>query len=211
MTARTCVRCQEHSFCCVGVSSILWPCRNRPRSSTATCVARSSTRWSWATKSPSAKPRSRCRESCERWRAKRGSPRGRSVDCAVRSTATTRSRTAIAAGVLPELVDPIGILWLQRPDGWEARAEELVAEQADAAADAELQTSLRREEKRRRSAEQVAVRLRADVAARDALDRGAPSRPRWAARRRRQGRRRGRRAARRTRRSAHRGAPRSGS
>ena len=25
-------------------------------------------------------------------------------------------RTAIAAGVLPELVDPIGILWLQRPD-----------------------------------------------------------------------------------------------
>ena len=38
---------------------------------------------------------------------------------------------------------------------------------ADAATDADLQTALRREEKRRRAAEQVAVRLRADVAARD--------------------------------------------
>ena len=76
-------------------------------------------------------------------------------------------RTAIAAGVLPELVDPVGILWLQRPDGWEASAEQLVAEMADAATDADLQTALRREEKRRRAAEQVAVRLRADVAARE--------------------------------------------
>jgi predicted RNA-binding protein with PIN domain len=77
-------------------------------------------------------------------------------------------RTAIAAGVLPELVDPIGILWLQRPDGWETQAEQLIADEADAAADADLRASLRREEKRRRAAEQVAVRLRADVAARDA-------------------------------------------
>ncbi len=77
-------------------------------------------------------------------------------------------RTAIAAGALPELVDPIGILWLQRPDGWEAQIERLVAEMADDAAEADLRTALRREEKRRRAAEQVAVRLRADVAARDA-------------------------------------------
>jgi predicted RNA-binding protein with PIN domain len=77
-------------------------------------------------------------------------------------------RTAIAAGALPELVDPIGILWLQRPDGWSARVERLVAEMADDAADADLRTSLRREEKRRRAAEQVAVRLRTDVAERDA-------------------------------------------
>jgi predicted RNA-binding protein with PIN domain len=77
-------------------------------------------------------------------------------------------RTAIAAGALPELVDPIGILWLQRPEGWESQVEQLVAEQADAAADAELRTSLRREEKRRRAAEQVAVRLRTDIAERDA-------------------------------------------
>jgi predicted RNA-binding protein with PIN domain len=77
-------------------------------------------------------------------------------------------RTAIAAGALPELVDPIGILWLQRPEGWEARIERLVAEMADEAAEADLRTALRREEKRRRAAEQVAVRLRADVAERNA-------------------------------------------
>jgi predicted RNA-binding protein with PIN domain len=77
-------------------------------------------------------------------------------------------RTAIAAGALPELVDPVGILWLQRPEGWEERVERLVAQMADDAADADLQTALRREEKRRRAAEQVAVRLRADVAERDA-------------------------------------------
>ena len=34
-------------------------------------------------------------------------------------------RSAIAAGALPELVDPIGILWLQRPDGWESQVEQL--------------------------------------------------------------------------------------
>lgn len=77
-------------------------------------------------------------------------------------------RAAIAPGALPELVDPIGRLWLQRPDGWEAQVEQLVTEQADAAADADLRTSLRREEKRRRAAEQVAVRLRADIVERDA-------------------------------------------
>jgi predicted RNA-binding protein with PIN domain len=77
-------------------------------------------------------------------------------------------RTAIAAGALPELVDPVGILWLQRPDGWEERAEQLVAQMAADAADADLGTALRREEKRRRAAEQVAVRLRADIAERDA-------------------------------------------
>ncbi len=77
-------------------------------------------------------------------------------------------RTAIAAGALPELVDPIGILWLQRPDGWEDRVDRLVAEMASEAADADLRTALRREEKRRRAAEQVAVRLRADVVERDA-------------------------------------------
>ena len=77
-------------------------------------------------------------------------------------------RTAIAAGALPELVDPIGILWLQRPDGWAESVDRLVNEMADEAADADLRTALRREEKRRRAAEQVAVRLRTDVTQRDA-------------------------------------------
>lgn len=79
-----------------------------------------------------------------------------------------RFRTAIAAGALPELVDPVGILWLQRPDGWEASIAELLDQQAAEAADTDLRRSLRREEKRRHAAEQVAVRLRADLAGRDA-------------------------------------------
>ena len=78
-------------------------------------------------------------------------------------------RTAIAAGALPELVDPIGVLWLQRPAGWQARAEQLVIERAAEAADAELRTTLRREQKRRHAAEQVAVRLRADLSERESM------------------------------------------
>jgi predicted RNA-binding protein with PIN domain len=77
-------------------------------------------------------------------------------------------RTAIAAGAVPELVDPVGILWLQRPDGWQERIERLVVQMAEESADADLRTALRREEKRRRAAEQAAVRLRVDVAERDA-------------------------------------------
>ena len=77
-------------------------------------------------------------------------------------------RTAIAAGALPDLVDPIGMLWLQRPDGWEAQIEQLVAERAASIADGDLRTALRREEKRRHAAEQVAVRLRADLGESDA-------------------------------------------
>jgi predicted RNA-binding protein with PIN domain len=82
--------------------------------------------------------------------------------------ADERFRSTIAAGALPELVDPIGILWLQRPDGWQERIERLVVELAADADDADLRTSLRREEKRRYAAENVAVRLRADILERDA-------------------------------------------
>ena len=76
-------------------------------------------------------------------------------------------RTTIAAGALPELVDPIGILWLQRPDGWEQDISRLVTGLVAEADDADLRTALRREEKRRHAAEQVAVRLRSDVSDRD--------------------------------------------
>jgi predicted RNA-binding protein with PIN domain len=81
--------------------------------------------------------------------------------------ADDRFRTAIAAGALPELVDPIGILWLQRPEGWQEQAAALAEEMEAAADDADLRSSLRREEKRRLAAEQTAVRLRADLAERD--------------------------------------------
>ena len=37
-------------------------------------------------------------------------------------------RRKIAVGAVPELVDEIGRLWLERPDGWADRAAELAAE-----------------------------------------------------------------------------------
>ncbi len=54
-------------------------------------------------------------------------------------------RTRIGAGAVPELVDPIGILWLQRPDGWAERIEQLIVEADDEAlrADAGSQTPSR--------------------------------------------------------------------
>jgi predicted RNA-binding protein with PIN domain len=76
-------------------------------------------------------------------------------------------RTTIAAGALAELVDPIGILWLQRPAGWEEQVDHLVREMAAEAEEADARTALRREERRRRAAEQVAMRLRADITLRD--------------------------------------------
>ena len=77
-------------------------------------------------------------------------------------------RTAIAAGALPELVDPVGMMWLQRPDGWEAQARALIDEIDAAAAEADMRSALRGEERRRLAAEQTAVRLRTDVAERTA-------------------------------------------
>jgi predicted RNA-binding protein with PIN domain len=72
-------------------------------------------------------------------------------------------RQRLAAGALPDLVDPIGRCWLERPAGWEAEISRLVAEaEADeAAVDAERR--LARAEKRREAAEQVAARARAEI------------------------------------------------
>ena len=72
-------------------------------------------------------------------------------------------RTRVAAGALPDLVDPIGRLWLERPTGWEADLQRLVAE-LDAAADAaDAANDLKRAEKRREAAETAAARARAEV------------------------------------------------
>jgi len=74
-----------------------------------------------------------------------------------------RFRSRIAAGALPELVDPIGKLWLERPDGWEGDVVRLVAE-ADAASEAvDAARRLKKAEKRREAAEQVAARSRAEI------------------------------------------------
>ena len=72
-------------------------------------------------------------------------------------------RERIAVGAVPELVDPIGILWLQRPTGWEDQVRELLATRAAEVRDADLRTALKRAEKRRAAAEQVAIRSQATI------------------------------------------------
>lgn len=85
-------------------------------------------------------------------------------------------RTRISAGAVPELVDPIGRLWLERPAGWQAAIGDLVAEAEAAERAADASAELARAERRREAAEQVAARARAElvvaqeqVAERDAL------------------------------------------
>jgi hypothetical protein len=72
-------------------------------------------------------------------------------------------RARLAAGALPELVDGIGIEWLQRADGWEDRVADLIAAAQEAEKHAAAATALRRAERRREAAEQVAVRTRAEL------------------------------------------------
>ena len=78
-------------------------------------------------------------------------------------------RRVVAVGAIPELVDPIGILWLQRPDGWQDAIAAELAAHAAAQDEADLRTELRREEKRRRAAEAATARSRADLVVRDEL------------------------------------------
>jgi predicted RNA-binding protein with PIN domain len=74
-------------------------------------------------------------------------------------------RTRIAAGAVPELVDPIGRAWLKREPGWEDEVRRLVAEAESAAAEAEAAAALQRVEKRLAAAEQAAARARAESVA----------------------------------------------
>jgi predicted RNA-binding protein with PIN domain len=78
-------------------------------------------------------------------------------------------RAALAKGAVPELVDEIGRLWLERPTGWEERAAALVAEREAERSDADLRRDLKRAEKRRLGAEQAAARTRAELLAQDSL------------------------------------------
>lgn len=79
----------------------------------------------------------------------------------------TGFRERLAVGAVPELVDEIGRLWLQRPAGWETRATALVDESAEVEATADLRRDLKRAEKRREAAEAAAVRTRAELVQRD--------------------------------------------
>jgi YacP-like NYN domain len=80
---------------------------------------------------------------------------------AIESDADFRAR--LAAGALPELVDPIGIEWLRREDGWEDRVAGLISSAQEAEEHAGAAAALRRAERRREAAEQVAVRTRAEL------------------------------------------------
>ena len=73
-------------------------------------------------------------------------------------------RQLIAPGAIPELVDDVGRLWLQRPDGWAEQIVRLVAE-ADAEVEEESsRNAAAKEAKRRRAAEQAAVRVQSELA-----------------------------------------------
>ena len=74
-------------------------------------------------------------------------------------------RVRLAAGAVGELVDPIGMEWLRREDGWEERVGALIDELENASAEAEAEQAVRRAEKRREAAEQAAARTRAELVA----------------------------------------------
>lgn len=74
-------------------------------------------------------------------------------------------RARIARGAVPELVDDIGRMWLERPPGWEDRIRQLVADAEAAEEQADAARRLKRAEKRREAAEQVAARARAEIVA----------------------------------------------
>jgi predicted RNA-binding protein with PIN domain/uncharacterized coiled-coil protein SlyX len=80
---------------------------------------------------------------------------------AVEGDGTFRSR--LAAGALPELVDPIGRAWLTRAEGWEAEVARLVAEAEADAAESTAAAALQRAEKRLVAAEQAAARVRVET------------------------------------------------
>lgn len=72
-------------------------------------------------------------------------------------------RTRIALGAVPDLVDEIGRVWLQRPDGWQDRLRRLVQEAEAAEHEADAARELKRAERRREAAEQAAARSRAEI------------------------------------------------
>ena len=74
-------------------------------------------------------------------------------------------RRRLSAGALPELVDPIGIEWLRRADGWQERIVELVEQAYQDTQRADTASTLRRAERRREAAEQAAIRTRAELVA----------------------------------------------
>ena len=74
-------------------------------------------------------------------------------------------RVRLAAGAVDELVDPIGMEWLRREDGWEDRVGARIEQIESASVEADAEQAVRRAEKRREAAEQAAARTRAELVA----------------------------------------------
>lgn len=67
-------------------------------------------------------------------------------------------RLRLASVATAELVDPVGMLWLSRPDGWAETIVGVLPEKAD-----DHETVVRRAERRRQAAEESATRARAEL------------------------------------------------
>ncbi len=163
----------------LNVAAVRHP-RPRRRSSTAGCARRSSSRWRWprrGRRSPAARvPGRAASRTSSQPRSRRGA---RALRRAIEADDTFRRR--LAAGALPELVDPIGIEWLRREDGWEQRSRGSSSEADVDASEPTPSSALRRAEKRREAAEQAAA-AQPRRARRVALqDRGAAAAARRAA------------------------------
>lgn len=72
-------------------------------------------------------------------------------------------RERVAVGAVPELVDDIGRLWLNRPSGWEAEVTALAAEVETGTEAASVEAQLKGAEKRRLLAERSTARSRAEI------------------------------------------------
>ncbi len=81
------------------------------------------------------------------------------VRAAVEGDDDFRRKLASAAVAAPELLDDASMLWLTRPEGWEAALVELVGE----AEPGDLGAELRRSERRREAAESAAHRVLAEM------------------------------------------------
>ncbi len=81
------------------------------------------------------------------------------VRAAIDADAAFRRGLAAAARAAPELLDEASLLWLTRPDGWEARIVTLSTDLAPL----DLAAELRRSERRREAAEAATLRALAEV------------------------------------------------
>jgi hypothetical protein len=78
-----------------------------------------------------------------------------------------RNQVAEAAGAAPDVVDDLGHVWLARPPGWRERLATLVELESERERRTEAEQALRREQKRRESAERKRSNVESEVGRRD--------------------------------------------